>query len=205
MPCRAFSSAQSGPGRPSRGSLNDHHTCHSHPTVVGAVERITASLLRYEVHVLLLARLEHELGSLRVQHLGVLELDSLEKGGRGELVQVVAAILHVQPVGSADTKRELARLEAVVDGDDAHDLRVCLFHEKASTEKDGGECGRDHRSLHRRILPRRDCLRCRREWWSACAKDDGGRSRARTCDPGLVSVDGGMVTDGADTIHAVTY
>src|SRR5215471_4081069 len=107
MPCRAFSSAQSRPGRPSGGSLNDHHTCHSHPAVVGAVERVTASLLRYEVDVLLLARLEHELGSLRVQHLGVLQLDSLEKGGCGELVHVLAAILNVQPIGSADTKREL--------------------------------------------------------------------------------------------------
>src|SRR5262252_957445 len=135
MPCRTSRQHSLDWADPSERLLNDHHTCHSHPAVIGAVKRITASLLCYEVHVLLLARLEHELGSLRVQHLGVLELDRLEKGGRGELVQVVAAILHVQPVFSADTKRELARLEAVVDGDNAYELRVGRFNEKAATEK----------------------------------------------------------------------
>src|SRR6516225_11099675 len=60
--------------------LNDHHAGHARPVVVGANVRVTASPLCGEVDVLLLARLEHQLGSLRVQDLGVLELDGLEKG-----------------------------------------------------------------------------------------------------------------------------
>src|SRR5215469_3086325 len=146
MPCRASRRHSLDRADRSEDLLNDHHTCHSHPAVISAVKRVTASLLRYEVHVLLLARLEYELGSLRGQHLGVLELDSLEKGGRGELVQVGAAILHVQLVGSADMKRELARLEAVVCGDNAHDRRVGLVDEHGGGEKERGEGGSDQRN-----------------------------------------------------------
>src|SRR5262249_41066811 len=118
---------------------------------------VADNLVRDEVPVLLSARLERELGSLLVQYLGVLELDGLEKGGRGELVHVVAVVFHMQLVGSADMKRELARLETVVGSDEANDRRVGRVGEHGGAENERGEDGsyhRDHRNLHPRILPR---------------------------------------------------
>ncbi len=68
--------------------------------MVGADEGIPAGPNRDEEQLLLFARMDHELGAVGVQDIGISDLDGLEERGRRQLVQLLAAVFEPQAIGS---------------------------------------------------------------------------------------------------------
>jgi hypothetical protein len=80
--------------------------------VVGAPDIVVTGPQGYEVKVLLLVGLEHDLGVLTVQDLGIAQLYGFEEIGGGQFVQLAAVVLNVQPVSDIAAKEQVFGLKA---------------------------------------------------------------------------------------------
>ena len=83
--------------------------------MVGAPHIVVTGPQGYEVKVLLLVGLEHNLGVLTVQGVGIVQLYGFEEIGGGQFVQLAAVVFDVQPVGGIATKEQVVRLKGLLD------------------------------------------------------------------------------------------
>jgi len=102
------------PHRPSCALFDGDVASHARPVVVGAPHIVVPGPQGYEVKVPLLVRLEHDLGALTVQGIGIAHLYGFEEIGGGQFVQLAAVVFDVQPIGGAAAKDQVARLKGLL-------------------------------------------------------------------------------------------